>query len=192
MRTIVLAALLCLVGLGAQAQTYFGVLSVPANSGPGGSCCSTVANVTQSSAAVPSDGSCIGCTVITQAQYLAYQTGVAAVAPRGVQARLAAGLTVTFSVTTSANSTYAADPTSLASYQAQINNFVLAGTFIGASALITVADAAGTGHAMSATAFKALFAALQAYAAAVNTAQATAIANKVAPVWPSVASSITG
>lgn len=192
MRKFAVAALLCLVGFGVHAQTYFGVLSIPANSGPGGSCCSTVAYVSQSSASVPSDGSCAGCTVITQAQYLAYQTGATAVNPKSVQTRLIAGLAVTFSTTTSANGTYSADPATLAGYQAQINNFVLAGTFIGASALITVADAAGTGHAMSATAFKALFAALQAYAAAVNVAQATAIANKTAPVWPSAATSITG
>jgi hypothetical protein len=187
MRKIALVLLFCFAGVSAaaEAQTYFGVLTVPANGGPGGSCCSTVSYVTPSNAAVPSDGSCAGCTIITQAQYAAYQTAAAAVGSGNVQSILITGLAVTFSTTTSANATYAADPITLAGYQNQINNLFVAGTFIGASALLTVKDVTGTGHAMSAAAFKALYSALQTYAGKVTTAQATALANNTAPVYPS-------
>lgn len=78
-------------------QTYFGVLTTPANSGPGGSCCSKTATVDASNAQVPTDGTCAGCSVITQAQYLAYYNAIQASpnASRALSNALAVGVTLT-------------------------------------------------------------------------------------------------
>ena len=74
------AALALMLNIGTSAaQTYLGVLTVPANTGQGGSCCSSVARLDASNAGVPTDGSCAGCSVITAAQYNAYQAAWAAV-----------------------------------------------------------------------------------------------------------------
>jgi hypothetical protein len=75
MRYLLSAALLFCFSA-AQAQTYFGVLTAIPNTGPGGSCCSRTAYVDQTSAAVPSDGTCPGCSVITQTQWLAFKAAV--------------------------------------------------------------------------------------------------------------------
>jgi hypothetical protein len=96
-----------------------------------------------------------------------------------VNSLLQTGVTMSFATTTSANDSYAADAGSI---QALLNLYT-GNTAIKGDALVSVLGNSGV-HAMDARAFKDLYAAVVAYNA-VLAAQATAITNSTAPVWPS-------
>jgi hypothetical protein len=76
----ILLALALLVGLSpiARAQVYEGILTVPANSGPGLTCCSEVATKPIGSSADP------GWSVITKAEFDAFQTAYIAAHPQPI------------------------------------------------------------------------------------------------------------
>ncbi len=86
---------------------------------------------------------------------------------------------MTFTTTTSANDSY---PATQSGIQTLINLYTGKVT-IGASALVSVPGNTGN-HPMGTLAFKDLYNAVIAYNTAVLAAQATAIANNAAPVWP--------
>ena len=91
---------------------------------------------------------------------------------------LQTGVTMTFSVTTSANDSYAADADSI---QDLLNMYTAKG--VRASALVSAPGKSGA-HNMGNQAYTDLYNAVVAYNAAVLAAQAAAIASGTAPVWP--------
>jgi hypothetical protein len=101
---------------------------------------------------------------------------------QGISATAAAllqtGVTMTFTTTTSANDSYPADADSI---QTLLNMYTVKG--VRASALVSAKGNAGA-HNMGNPAYTDLYNAVVAYNAAVLAAQATAIANGTAPVWP--------
>jgi hypothetical protein len=105
--------LLLSLPLPAAAQTFLGVLSVPANTGPGGSCCSRVAQLDTPNQPVPDDGTCVGCSVITAAQYNAFQaaTAVPGNAQQSASAKVSAGITLSCTTTPALSGTYAVTDT---------------------------------------------------------------------------------
>ena len=105
MRLVILLALLG-AAVPARAQTYFAALNQDGS-------IARLAEADASGAAVPTDGSCPGCQVVTQAQYQAYQAQIAAAA----QAATGSVVTLTSASTPALNGTYAVDPV----HTAQIN-----------------------------------------------------------------------
>lgn len=160
-----LAAWLCLISLvPAFGQTYFGVLTTPANTGPGGSCCATVAMMDASGQPVPTDGSCVGCSVITKAQYDAY-TSAAALPSTTTSAAVKAatgGMTLTCSSTQSLSGTYAVDEKMMTLLNTQIGYFVVNNnSFVAAAQVATVRDVNGNLHTFpNINAFKAFYSAV--------------------------------
>jgi hypothetical protein len=98
---------------------------------------------------------------------------------------LQAGVTMTFTTTTSANDSYAADADSI---QDLLNMYTVKG--VRASALVSVPGKSGA-HNMGNPAYTDLYNAVVTYNAAVLAAQATAIANGTAPVWPAATATST-
>lgn len=149
-----LLASLIFIGAGllaplADAQTYLGVLTVPANQGPGGSCCSLVATVDVSNAAVPQDGSCPSCSVITLTQYNAYLAAAQSpgITTRAVQQKTGAGITLACSTTPALSGTYAVNVAVMTELNTIIGYYVANGnSFPAAAGQVTVQDTTGALH----------------------------------------------
>jgi hypothetical protein len=170
---------LALISTAAHGQTYFGVLTSSPNAGPGGSCCSDVKTATASNVPVPTDGSCAGCSVITSAQASAYFAGAAALQPGMATNLLAAGVAMTFTSTTTANDHYAATDAAIQT----LLNLQTGKVGIGAASTVTVPGISGP-HVMGMPAFHDVYNAVSSYHDAVLAAQATALTNNTAPVFP--------
>lgn len=136
----------------AEAKTFFGVLTNPANTGPGGSCCSSVSEVAPNSAPVPTDGSCVGCTVITQAQYDTYSAAVAKPGMTRTSAtdKINSGITLTCSTNPALSGVYAVNETVMSFLNTIIGYYVANGNTLPAAAQnLTVIDTSGDLHSFS-------------------------------------------
>jgi hypothetical protein len=162
----------------ASAQVFLG--DGNGTSGVGGSCCTWTAQI-NTGGACPADQVAThpACQVITTAQYSAYQTAVTALQPSTANNLLAAGVAITFTSTTTANDSYAATAAALQN----LLNLQTGKVGIGAAATITVPGISGP-HTMGQPAFHDVYNAVSAYHDAVLAAQATALTNNTAPVFP--------
>ena len=143
------AVAIFLLSASAEAQTYYGALTTPANSGPGGSCCSSVSQADASGASVPDDGSCAGCSVISQSQYDAFQTAISRTRIARVAAsdKVGNGITLTCSTNPSLSGTYAVNDTVMSFLNTIIGYYVANGNALPAAAQnLTVIDTAGNLH----------------------------------------------
>jgi hypothetical protein len=133
----------------ARAQTYLGGLTNPPNTGPGGSCCSLVKQLDADSQPVPNDGTCVGCSVITQAQYNAFQaaTAVPANTQQSANSKVNTGITLTCSTTPALSGTYAVTDTLMLAINTLWAIYNANGqTFPAAAANMTILDTAGNLH----------------------------------------------
>lgn len=187
--------ILLLVPGAASAQTYFGVLTTPANTGPGGSCCSSTAMVDASNAQVPTDGSCVGCSVITQSQFAAYATAVSAVSNAGqsVSVAMATGLPISGCTTYTAFNgyTFAVTPDAIGYLSSLTGHYTAnAATFPNATAVPNIRDTAGGTHPLvSAAQLKAISSILFGYHEALQTYLSKVSAGQSPSMPPTTSSS---
>lgn len=151
LRLLTIAFLVCVV-CPALAQTYFGVLTNPANTGPGGTCCSSTSQVDASNVQVPADGTCDGCSVITQGQYNAFQAAVVQPTTTRTSAtgKINSGITLTCSTNSALSGTYAVNETVMSFLNTIIGYYVANGNTLPAAAQnLTVIDTSGNLHSFS-------------------------------------------
>ena len=179
----------------AAGQTYYGVLTTPANSGPGGSCCLSVATVDASGQPVPGDGSCVGCSVITQTQYNAYITASRATgsAKQAVSKAMADGIQLTGCTTyANLNNSHFAVTDAMIAYLTSLRGvFKTNGVpFPNATAVPSIVDLNGTGHLIASLAeFTALDNIVSGYHWALQSHLSKVIAGQSSAMPPTTSSS---
>jgi hypothetical protein len=149
MKFILLVLAIMIAPGAASAQTFFGVLTTPANTGPGGSCCSSVATVDPSNASIPNDGTCVGCSVITKAQYDAFQAAVNLSGKTNQSAleKLSTGITLTCSAAPSLTGTYDVNQFTMNFLNTIVGYYVANGNTLPAAAQqLTILDTSNNLH----------------------------------------------
>lgn len=176
----------------AFAQTYYGVLATPANTGPGGSCCTSVSSVDATGLPVPGDGTCVGCSVINKTQYDAYHTatGMPFATNAAHATKIVEGITLTCSATPSLSATYAVDTTTMTLLNTIVGFYVANGnSFPPSAATLTIQDTSGGLHTFpSLAAFQSFYKAVAVYWAQLSDWKQRTLAGQTPTVPPATSS----
>jgi hypothetical protein len=117
--------------------------------------------------------------------------GPAATAEETYRAKIAAGLAMTWTVSTALNGTYSVGPDTVSHVSAEKTSIQSGGTFASGAATMWLVDMANTSHVFDTTQFTAFASAILRYVSILNNTYAQARAGQTVS-WPTGAATIPG